>query len=206
MAPKVLDRDEKRRYIALAAVTVFGDKGFEQTRMIDVAMAAEIGKGTIYEYFDSKEALMEGALEALLAHMTEALLPTALPGESPLETLAAMTQKTVAAMKHVRDAYRFFLEYMLLKSRKDEGLGPFTALLTSYRQAIADLIEAGKQRGEIRPDIDAYETAAAFSAWFDGAIFHWMVVPEPVSLEAMGQRFWEMVIRGLAIDSGVDKK
>ena len=32
-------------------------KGYEQTKIIDIANAAGIGKGTVYEYFDSKESI-----------------------------------------------------------------------------------------------------------------------------------------------------
>lgn len=197
MAPKVLDKEEKRTQIAMAAVEVFGDKGFDRTRIEDVARAAAVGKGTIYEYFKNKKELMDGALEVLMRHMAESLMPTEDSQKSPLETLKEMTRKTIEAVRHVADAYRFFLEYMLIASRSGEDYGGFKDLLIEYRISLTNLIEAGIKSGEIRKDVDAQGAAAAFAAWFDGAIFHWIVLPDEGSLESMGEGYLDMIIHGL---------
>lgn len=50
---------DKRQVILDSAFQVFMKKGFHNAKMTDVAESAGIGKGTIYEYFDSKKALFE---------------------------------------------------------------------------------------------------------------------------------------------------
>ncbi|MCP4674309.1 MAG: TetR/AcrR family transcriptional regulator [Deltaproteobacteria bacterium] len=196
MAPKIVDKDEKRQAIALTAVEVFGENGFERTRIDDVAKAAGVGKGTIYEYFKNKEELMDGALQVMLSGMHDALMPEPEPERSPVEILKEMSLKIVDAMDGMGGAYRFFLEYMLHASRKGD-YGEFEHLLVGYRQWLATLIDAGKAAGEFREDVDSYKTAAAFAAWFDGAIFHWIVMPEDVSLTDMVEQYLEMTLRGL---------
>ncbi|RMF59539.1 MAG: TetR/AcrR family transcriptional regulator, partial [Calditrichaeota bacterium] len=49
MSPKVVDKTAKRQEILDAALRVFARKGFKNTKMIDIAEEARIGKGTIYE-------------------------------------------------------------------------------------------------------------------------------------------------------------
>lgn len=49
---------DKRKLIMDAAMELFKEKGYTNTRIIDIANKAEIGKGTVYAYFDSKEDLM----------------------------------------------------------------------------------------------------------------------------------------------------
>src|SRR5204862_6086073 len=44
-----------------AAVEVFGERGFAATKLADVARRAGVTKGTVYLYFDSKEALLKAA-------------------------------------------------------------------------------------------------------------------------------------------------
>jgi AcrR family transcriptional regulator len=58
MPPKPVDKDRKRREIAAAAMDVFSRSGFEASSMRQVAEHAGVGKGTIYEYFRSKEDLV----------------------------------------------------------------------------------------------------------------------------------------------------
>lgn len=50
-------REERKTEILKAAGRVFYYKGFEGTKIEDVAREAGIGKGTVYEYFDSKQQL-----------------------------------------------------------------------------------------------------------------------------------------------------
>lgn len=48
---------KKREDILKSATHVFGDKGFHSANIVDIAEQAGIGKGTVYEYFESKSAL-----------------------------------------------------------------------------------------------------------------------------------------------------
>ncbi|MHC5068818.1 MAG: TetR/AcrR family transcriptional regulator [Planctomycetota bacterium] len=50
--------DDKRSSLITAASTCFSSKGFTATTIAEIARAADVGKGTVYEYFPSKEALL----------------------------------------------------------------------------------------------------------------------------------------------------
>lgn len=55
-------REERREHIIKAAIKVFGKNKFHKTKMLDIGNEAQIGKSTIYEYFDSKKNLFEEIL------------------------------------------------------------------------------------------------------------------------------------------------
>lgn len=57
-------KSSKRQAIIEAGVKVFSQKGFHDTRMEEIAIAAGIGKGTIYEYFSSKSNLFQEIMAA----------------------------------------------------------------------------------------------------------------------------------------------
>src|SRR2546423_15506767 len=63
MAKERLSREARRNAILDGAAEVFGAKGFEATRMDDVAKAAGIAKGLLYKHFDSKDALFEALVD-----------------------------------------------------------------------------------------------------------------------------------------------
>jgi AcrR family transcriptional regulator len=63
MATERLSRDDRRSAILDAAGGVFTEKGFEATRMDDVARAAGIAKGLLYKHFTSKDALFEALVD-----------------------------------------------------------------------------------------------------------------------------------------------
>jgi len=51
------NKSSKRDMILDAAYNLFINKGYWDTKIIDIAEAAGIGKGTVYEYFESKDAI-----------------------------------------------------------------------------------------------------------------------------------------------------
>jgi AcrR family transcriptional regulator len=63
IARERLSREARRNAILDAATDVFGQMGFESTRMDDVAKAAGIAKGLLYKHFPSKDALFEALID-----------------------------------------------------------------------------------------------------------------------------------------------
>ena len=58
-----MSEKDKRRKILDAALELIRDKGLEGTRIIDIANRAGIGKGTVYDYFTSKEDIIAATAE-----------------------------------------------------------------------------------------------------------------------------------------------
>jgi AcrR family transcriptional regulator len=63
MGKSRLTREARRETILDAATDVFGRLGFEATRMEDVAKAAGIAKGLLYQHFSSKDALFQALID-----------------------------------------------------------------------------------------------------------------------------------------------
>jgi len=55
------EKNQKRQDILNSAMTLFRDKGFHNTKMEDIAIGAGVGKGTLYEYFESKQDVFDEA-------------------------------------------------------------------------------------------------------------------------------------------------
>ncbi|MCE9649433.1 MAG: TetR/AcrR family transcriptional regulator [Parvibaculum sp.] len=68
--PKKIDHQARRREIAQAAVSVIGTNGIDNTRLIDVARAAQATTGTITHYFEGKDAVLLAALD----HVAQGIL------------------------------------------------------------------------------------------------------------------------------------
>lgn len=65
--PAIVDKDKKRRDIVNAAADVFSRFGYHQTTIQEIALHAAIGKGTVYEYFGSKEDLFLAVYDAWMS-------------------------------------------------------------------------------------------------------------------------------------------
>jgi len=66
--PKELSRSQRRRRddIVQAAMKVFERDGYETAKMVDIAKEAEVAKGTLYLYFETKAALLEGVIKSVI--------------------------------------------------------------------------------------------------------------------------------------------
>jgi TetR/AcrR family transcriptional regulator, transcriptional repressor of bet genes len=65
--PKKVDPIAQRQMIAEAAIRVIATRGIEGAKLRDIARAANITTGTIMHYFESKQQVLEAALESIVA-------------------------------------------------------------------------------------------------------------------------------------------
>lgn len=56
--PKIVRKNQKKRAIVLASIELFAKDGFAKTSVDSIAKAADVGKGTVYLYFHSKEEII----------------------------------------------------------------------------------------------------------------------------------------------------
>ncbi|NPV26653.1 MAG: TetR/AcrR family transcriptional regulator [Firmicutes bacterium] len=162
------EEKDKRRLILEAAITVFSQYGFHQTKVEDVAVAAGIGKGTIYEYFSSKQELFEEMFRECVLLYGERM------------------QKDLAAEETIRRKIVRLIQLHLEFTQKHKDLAKVAFgdhswisqdlknwMISMRRQKIAQLkamIEEGIKRGEFRavnPEAAGFILAGTLSAlWF----------------------------------------
>lgn len=80
-APRRRRKEARPQELSAAALTLFVEKGFSATRLDEIAARAGVSKGTLYLYFDSKEALFKAVI-------TEGVVPTIEAGEAMLAASA----------------------------------------------------------------------------------------------------------------------
>ncbi len=114
---KILSRKEREKFarqqdILNAARDLFIRKGFHNTTLEEIAHHAEFGKGTIYNYFGSKEELFYGIIEQLGAETFE-LIKSALatPGGAR-EKLTAYAKAIIAQARSHTDLFRLIFQEM----------------------------------------------------------------------------------------------
>jgi AcrR family transcriptional regulator len=66
-------KERTRQAIVDAAHGLFGERGFEATTVADVARAADVSEGTVFNYFPTKEDLFYGGLESFEQRLVDAV-------------------------------------------------------------------------------------------------------------------------------------
>jgi len=142
------EKQGRRTDILAAAKKVFARKGYHATTIADIAKAAKLSYGSIYWYFDSKEALFHALVEAegqaLRDHVTEALLVTPARG-SPDAPFRAAVRTTFEFFESDRALVKLlFRDSYALGDRFERHLfGIFEAFIGDIEVIVADAQRRG---------------------------------------------------------------
>ncbi len=172
----------RKETIVAAAIAVFSRKGYAAARMVDVALAAGIGKGTIYEYFPSKEALFFATFEYLMTQ-TGLQMEALAAGKtgSAADRLAAMAEAVLAAWMPRLDVYGLVLEFWSATTTSPQRMRFKTAFQNAYadfRKTVAALIQDGMDSGEFHNQVDVGMLAAALIGSWDALLLQAWLDPD----------------------------
>src|SRR5205814_8947314 len=137
--------------ILAAALEVFADRGFAATKLDDVARLAGVTKGTIYLYFDSKEALFKAVVR-------ETIVPVLAQGEALARSFTGSARELLERL--VREYWRLVGETSLAGIPKlmmaEAATFPeltrfyYDEVVTRGHRLMAGVIERGIENGEFR--------------------------------------------------------
>jgi len=165
------DRGSKRQHLVEAAAAVFAEQGFTSTRVADIAERAGIGKGTVYEYFTSKEELLFAVFEWIDSRVStrvEAVLAEEISGHEKLLRLLQLGADVVTEQVEMQPVILDFWAASRGNLLEDRHREVCTSSYRFFRKVITDFIHDGQRRGDFRPEVDAEALAATVVSTFDG--------------------------------------
>ena len=92
LSRKERDKLRNKEAILEAAVHLFAQKGFNETKLEDVAALAEFGKGTLYNYFENKNDLLLSAFDFAVNSMLDFLYEQMSSVSDPLDRIRLMAK------------------------------------------------------------------------------------------------------------------
>lgn len=190
----------KRIRIIDAATRVFARKGYNGTRMSEVAQMAGIGKGTIYEYFRSKEALFFAVFEHLMNQTREHLQRTLTDKTGSIaQRLETIADGLIRMWLPQLDLYALVMEFWsataTLPGRR-QFKQTFQDAYTEFRHSLAGQIQSGYANGEFKASADPIQIAAALIGTWDALLLQAWLDPDFDPLIACRQHM-QLIIRGL---------
>jgi AcrR family transcriptional regulator len=180
MPEKIARKTRRRNEIIKAAAAVFAKTGFIKSTISEIATEAGIGKGTVYEYFSSKDDLFFAVFEDYWRHVAQkAVVNIKVLGQSAAQRLQAMNEAIMADWRQMIESFPLVMEFWAATASplvKDRFKTVFEQGYTDFRQMVGAIIQDGIVRGEFKAEIDVTALAAALvgtwdalflQAWFD---------------------------------------
>jgi len=186
--------ERRRDEILDAAGTVFAANGYRQTDVQVVADQLQVGKGTIYRYFSTKEGLFLAAVDRAMRSLRESVHAAVEPWTDPLDQLAAAVRGYLAFF----DENLAVVELLMQERAEFHERGKPTYF--EYRDTadaewepiLRELMQAGRVRSMPIPRIQA-----ALSDTLYGAIFTNVFAGRRKSFEAQADDILDVLLQGI---------
>ncbi len=168
-AQPLTDRGRRTRDALVASARgVFEERGYDATRMSDLAAAASVSHGTVYTWFATKDAVLAAVVDSIVADLYQSLRTP--DGTDPITRIDL-------ANRAYLDAYRANARLLAVVEQAATSHEQFQAVLADLRathvRRVAATIDRLQREGEARRDLDPQVTAAALCAMVEGFARHW---------------------------------
>jgi AcrR family transcriptional regulator len=174
-------REQRKAQIMEAALELFANKGFHSTSVADISKMAGISKGLLYNYFESKEAL----IKELIMHGFDELMSVFDPNSDGILTGEEMKYLTIELLEVIKGDIQFWKLYFAILTQPpiysliEEGImkkaEPIFTVIGTYFE----------HEGYENPMVEA----RLFTAMLDGITMNFVFDPENFPIEHVRDRF-----------------
>jgi AcrR family transcriptional regulator len=187
---------EIRERLVEAALRLFAQRGFTATTIEDITNAADVGKGTFFNYFPGKEHIFSGRAQRQVDKV-QAFVAEARDSTTPMDEL--LYRLAVSLVEGMDDSPAIFHSMLVAVCSKELVRGMLANGLEQVLKSLAELMAIGQQRGELRDDVPPAELALVFQRAFFGTVFLWSIAPaRPLAdcLQETSNILWPAIRKG----------
>ncbi len=151
------EKEERRAAILEAAEKVFAGKGVALATMDDIAHEAELSKGTLYLYFDSKDELFLEIAVRAVREVLDRILAAQAAGGTGFARLARALRAYARFGLEQPDRFQVAVGWMITESGgtlQSERFAEYKRLVADFCRQVAAVVDAGKVDGTIRTELD----------------------------------------------------
>jgi len=197
-------KKETRRRIYSAAFELFLEKGFDNTTVEEIAERADVGKGTVFNYFPHKTSFLAALADEWLDRLTEEI--------GPVEQLEGSTRESLERvfffMADLAVANPELAHQALFESLRSmyDGQIEHEESIRNFKNIALDLLRKGQTTGEVRSDLEPHHATTLMEAAFHRTLVRWLREPGTVDeLQGEISAKLDIIFDGVAPRSGTGK-
>ncbi len=187
-------RLETREKLYRAALHLFVERGFLNTSVEDITEAADVGKGTFFNYFPSKGHVLQTLAEIQIGNVAAALEDA----HQGTDSMRAVLLRLARALSREPGQSPSLVRSLMMAVHSSDAVRELiTAKLARGRQLLTELMAVGQQRGEIRRDLPAADLARLFQQTQFGMLMIW-TLHAPAPLQAWVEQSFGLFWSGIS--------
>uniref|UniRef100_A0A7V4A1F6 TetR/AcrR family transcriptional regulator n=1 Tax=Thermus tengchongensis TaxID=1214928 RepID=A0A7V4A1F6_9DEIN len=170
MTVRKYQKKRRRERIFQAAMALFRQRGFRETTATDIAKAAHVSRGTFFNYYPYKEAVLLEYGSLLLADLREEIRRRLAQEEDPMALLRFLFQRLAAFTQAEKDLLLPLL-YELLNPDPVRAKAAFLAL--PLGDLIAEILKPLREKGVVRQDLSLERMGRTLADLYFLAALRW---------------------------------
>ena len=169
---------DKRNRILRAAINIFSQKGFFNSKVSEIARASGVADGTIYLYFKNKEDLLISLFEEKMGEVVADVRQRISSGAGALAKLRIFIDRHMDLLEREAGLIEV-LQVELRQSKK--FLKDYTPVkFFEYLEVISDILEEGKREGVFRADLNVSVARRAIFGALDELCLTYVLSRKPM--------------------------
>ena len=188
---------ETRLRLFRCALQLFAERGFPNVTVEDITEAADVGKGTFFNYFESKDHVLGVMAEIQLGKVREAVALSDSGKETIQSVLHRLSLRVGEEPGRSPDLARAFISSFLASERVRQLID---SNMSEGRKMLAHVVAAGQKRGEIDARLQKDKVALQLQQGFLGTLLLWSLHGEP-ALETRLEETFRYLWRAIAVSA-----
>ncbi|WP_018466765.1 TetR/AcrR family transcriptional regulator [Calidithermus timidus] len=194
--PSLRERQKLRRRerIYRTAVNLFRERGFHQTSASEIAKAAHVSRGTFFNYYPYKEAVLLDYGAALLEELRLKARDELANGDPPLDVLRRLWERLAETSENERELLSP-LAYELLNPDPARARAAFEAL--PLGALVGEILKPLLESGQLRKDQSLERIARSIADVYLLAALRWAAYTPNRRLKDEMMKFLELMLEGV---------
>ena len=185
--------EARRQAIIDTSARIFAQRGYHATGITELCVANDLGKGALYHYIGSKEALLASIHDRVMDEVMLGADRVAAAGGSPSQQLAMLGSELLDVIhRYPHHVWVFLHEFPALTG---ERAAQFRERRRDYERRVEAVLQAGVASGEFR-DVHPRLTALAWLGMHNYT-YLWLKTGGPMSARDVAQPFADIFMRGI---------
>ena len=200
MSPRKDVSEKRKAQILEAAQKVFSEVGFHKARMSDIAETSGFSKGTLYWYFENKNAIIIHLLERIFEPELREAQKLVGDQRPALERLEIYLDRVIQNMEKMIHWMPLAYDFISLAFRQKAVQQTMTNYYQQNMDILIPIIQEGMDSGEIQA-VSAEEAAIAIGAIIEGIAVLWVYDSESIGVRRHIRSSMEILLEGLKAET-----
>ncbi|KPV57874.1 TetR family transcriptional regulator [Paenibacillus sp. A3] len=187
-------KQELKERIFTQSIKLFKEKGFDNVTVEEITQACGIAKGTFYNYFPKKEAV--------LLHLAVSQLESVHESIQHNKNMPDLKQQLLHLFSNLFHQYaeqpdmvRLVVSEMM---RADMFIDAEMRIMERFRQALAALLDDAKNKGQLTTQAVSEDIAAVLTGVYFNSLMIWLSAgTDTLQIETLFQRHFDIVWEGI---------